>query len=111
VLAKCFWLLLASLLLQQPARQSLSTDGAPSISNHIVSEQVARPQHASVFARAVYSDRSSADDDAGPDSFDATVLRWPAGRDTHASYPAPIAIASLPDFLSRRTAHPRAPPA
>jgi hypothetical protein len=111
MIAWCLCLLLAPLLALQPAQPRLGTDSAASISSRLASDSVVRPQHASIVARAAHRDRSSGDNDTGPDPFSAAAAQWLAGCDAHYSGPVLLAIAPPCDFLSRRTAHPRAPPA
>jgi hypothetical protein len=110
LLAWCLWLL-APLLLLQPAQRPLSADGAPSIGSRPTSDCVIRPQHASLIVRAAHRDRPSGNNDAGPDFSSATIPYPLAGWNLVATVPTPIAIGSVRDFLSRRTAYPRAPPA
>ena len=111
VMAWCFWLLLGSLLLLHPTQRSLSTTGVPSLSDRTGSDDVLRPPHTSLFARPAHRELSSGNGDAGPDLLSVAILPQLEGWDTHTSVPRPVASAPVWDFLSCRTAHPRAPPA
>jgi hypothetical protein len=110
MMAWCIWLLLAPLLLLHPARRPLSTDGAPSISNRVAADSVLLPQHARMSARAAYRERTSGESDNGPDLIGVTIPSLIDCSDRHSSVPRPPTIAPVRDFLSCRTAHPRAPP-
>jgi hypothetical protein len=110
VMAWCFWLLLASLLVQ-PTQRSLSTTGMPSLSNRAGSDDVLRPPHASLFARPSHRELSSGNGDAGRDLVSVAIRPRFDSWDAHTTVPKALAVASARDFLSCRTAHPRAPPA
>jgi hypothetical protein len=112
MLAWCFWLLLAPLLvLQQPAQRSLGAHSVSSVSARDTSDSLLRPQHASLVSRMAHRDRLSGGNNDGPDLLDTTDPGWLRGRSTQTAGFTPGAICPPRDFADRRTAHPRAPPA
>jgi hypothetical protein len=111
VMAWCIGLLLALLLVLQSGSQPLSIGDAPAIRSRLASDIIVRPQHAAAFARAIHRERSSGGNASGRDFLGVTIFSQLDRDDRHAIVRGLGAITALRDFLSCRTAHPRAPPA